>query len=235
MICSIEDLRFPIQKHKNHNVYVIFWDIKEKTFRCIFYLIGNIVLASGLSLNTKAGLGVIPIISTAYIFSDISGFSFGDTTFVLYCTFVAAQLCMIKDWKVLLQIPFSIVFTRFGNLFSTLFTIQPSTLSSQLITLSAAILLTGIGVALTVNMRIVPNPGDGIVNAIGPVIGKDMGFSKNLFDSFCVIIKLVIGLFTSRLFYGIGPGTVIAVLATGRVIHIFNQFTKYRLDTLAGL
>lgn len=84
-------------------------------------------------------------------------------------------------------------------------------------------------------MRIVPNPGDGIVNAIGPVIGKDMGFSKNLFDSFCVIIKLVIGLFTSRLFYGIGPGTVIAVLTTGRVIHIFNQFTKYRLDTLAGL
>lgn len=133
MICSIEDLRFPIQKHKNHNVYVIFWDIKEKTFRCIFYLIGIIVLASGLTLNTKAGLGVSPIISTAYIFSDI------------------------------------------------------------------------------------------------------IGFSKNLFDSFCVIIKLVIGLFTSRLFYGIRPGTVIAVLATGRVIHIFNQFTKYRLDTLAGL
>lgn len=92
-----------------------------------------IVLASGLTLNTKAGLGVSPIISTAYIFSDI------------------------------------------------------------------------------------------------------IGFSKNLFDSFCVIIKLVIGLFTSRLFYGIGPGTVIAVLATGRVIHIINQFTKYRLDTLAGL
>lgn len=174
-------------------------------------------------------------LSQPHIYSDIIGFSFGDTTFVLYCTFVAAQLCMIKDWKVLLQIPFSIVFTRFGNLFSTLFTIQPSTLSSQLITLSATILLTGIGVALTVNMRIVPNPGDGIVNAIGQVIGKDMGFSKNLFDSFCVIIKLVIGLFTSRLFYGIGPGTVIAVLATGRVIHIINQFTKYRLDTLAGL
>lgn len=174
-------------------------------------------------------------LSQPHIYSDIIGFSFGDTTFVLYCTFVAAQLYMIKDWKVLLQIPFSIVFTRFGNLFSTLFTIQPSTLSSQLITLSATILLTGIGVALTVNMRIVPNPGDGIINAIGPVIGKDMGFSKNLFDSFCIIIKLVIGLFTSRLFYGIGPGTVIAVLATGRVIHIINQFTKYRLDTLAGL
>lgn len=68
MICSIEDLRFPIQKHKNHNVYVIFWDIKEKTFRCIFYLIGIIVLAFGLSVNTKAGLGVSPIISIAYIF-----------------------------------------------------------------------------------------------------------------------------------------------------------------------
>ena len=210
-------------------------NMKEKTYRCIFYLIGIVVLASGLTLNTKAGLGVSPIISTAYIFSDISGFSFGDTTFVLYCIFVIGQLCLVKDWKALLQIPFSIVFTHFLNLFSTLFTIQPSTLPSQIITLAVAILLTGIGAALTVNMKIIPNPGDGIVNAIGQVIGKDMGFSKNLFDSFCVIVTLVIGLFSSRLFFGIGPGTVIAVLATGRVIHIFNQLTKHKLDTLAGL
>lgn len=174
-------------------------DMKEKTYRCIFYLIGIVVLASGLTLNTKAGLGVSPIISTAYIFSDISGFSFGDTTFVLYCIFVIGQLCLVKDWKALLQIPFSIVFTRFLNLFSTLFTIQPSTLPSQIITLAVAILLTGIGAALTVNMKIIPNPGDGIVNAIGQVIGKDMGFSKNLFDSFCVIVTLVIGLFSSFL------------------------------------
>lgn len=184
-------------------------DMKEKTYRCIFYLIGLVVLASGLTLNTKAGLGVSPIISPAYIFSDISGFSFGDATFVLYCIFVIGQLCLVKDWKALLQIPFSIVFARFLNLFSTPFTIQPSTLPSQIITLAAAILLTGIGAALTVYMKIIPNPGDGIVNAIG--------------------------LFTSRLFYGIGTGTVIAVLVTGWVIHIFNRLTKHKLDTLAGL
>ena len=129
-------------------------------------------------MNTKAGLGISPIISTAYRFSDISGFSFGDTTFVLYCIFVIGQLCLVKDWKALLQIPFSIVFARFPNLFSTLFTIQPSPFPLQIITLAAAILLTGISAALKVNMKIIPNPGDGIVNAIGQVIAKDIVSAK---------------------------------------------------------
>lgn len=198
-------------------------------------MIGILVLASGLTLNTKAGLGVSPIISTAYIVSDLSGFSFGDTTFVLYVIFVIAELILTKDWKVLFQIPFSIVFTRFLNLFSTLFAIQPSTLPSQLAVLALAIILTGIGAALTVNMKIVPNPGDGIVSAIAEVIHKDMGFTKNLFDCFCVVITLIIGIFTSRLFYGIGLGTLIAVLGTGRVIALWNRHTKEKLCGMAGI
>lgn len=88
-------------------------------YRWLFYILGILILALGLTLNTKANLGVSPIISTAYITSGLTGFSFGDVTFVLYCLFVAAELLLLgKDYKILLQIPFSIVFTRFLNLFT---------------------------------------------------------------------------------------------------------------------
>ena len=41
-----------------------------------------------------------------------------------------------------------------------------------------AILLTGIGAAVTVNMKLVPNPGDGIVAALGETIGREQGVAK---------------------------------------------------------
>lgn len=41
---------------------------------------------------------------------------------------------------------------------------------------------TGIGAALSLNMRIVPNPGDGIVQAIADCTRKSVGFTKNCVD-----------------------------------------------------
>lgn len=44
---------------------------KSTTFRWIFYAGGLLILAMGIILNTKSGLGVSPIISVAYSISTI--------------------------------------------------------------------------------------------------------------------------------------------------------------------
>ena len=61
---------------------------KETLSRVLFYLAGLLILAVGLTLNTKAGLGVSPIISVSYSTSVILGQNFGNMTFVLYGIFV---------------------------------------------------------------------------------------------------------------------------------------------------
>ena len=112
----------------NHNM-----EMTEKTTgsgaaRWGFYLMGLMILAMGLTLNTKAGLGVSPIISLSYAASVIWNRNFGDMTFVLYGIFVLIQAAihlrekgeagrslLMKD---ALQFPLSIVFTRFLNVFS---------------------------------------------------------------------------------------------------------------------
>lgn len=48
--------------------------------------------------------------------------------------------------------------------------------------LAAALVCTGIGAAMSLNMRIVPNPGDGIVQAIADCIHQSVGNTKNGFD-----------------------------------------------------
>ena len=50
----------------------------------------------------------------------------------------------------------------------------------RIIALLIAIILTGIGAALSLNMRLVPNPGDGIVQAIADCIHKSVGFTKTV-------------------------------------------------------
>ena len=65
----------------------------KAVYRWTFYILGMLVLALGLTLNTKAGLGVSPIISIAFAVSEIWGWNFGDMTFLLYSLFVAETVC----------------------------------------------------------------------------------------------------------------------------------------------
>ena len=155
----------------------------EKVNRWIFYVLGMVVLAAGITLNTKTGLGVSPIISVAYCVSQIFELNFGDMTFVLYGIFVVVQLFLRERRErlaTLLQFPLSLVFSRLLNLCSACIPYQAAahSLPENLAVLALAIVLTGVGVALTVNMRLVPNPGDGIVQAVAQRMGRDQGFAK---------------------------------------------------------
>lgn len=240
---------------------------KENRYRALIYIIGLLILAMGLTLNTKAGLGVSPIISIAYAASQMTGQNFGNTTLILYTGFVLmemllharrvrrqkktenvvlkhaekidAKLIFLMDF---LQIPLSIVFTRFLNVFSAVIPdIQTegknaaAVLGIRLAVLALALLFTGIGAALSLNMRIVPNPGDGIVQAIADECHKSVGFIKNCVDVTCVITTVVSSLAFSGKLYGVGIGTVIAMIAVGRIIATFNHFTRKKLMEMTGV
>lgn len=101
--------------------------------------------------------------------------------------------------------------------------------------LLAALVFTGIGAAMSLNMRIVPNPGDGIVQAISDCIHKSVGFTKNCFDLFNVSLTVCIGLISTGHLIGIGIGTVLSMIGVGRVIAVFNHFTKDKLVKAAGV
>ena len=162
---------------------------KSTIYRAIFYIAGLLILALGIVLNTKSGLGVSPIISISYSVSVIYGLNFGNATFGLYAVFVAVEIILhlirrpegallLTLGKDLLQLPLSLAFTRFMNLFSALLP-EPDSFLPQLLVLIAGIILTGIGAAMSLNMRVIPNPGDGIVQAIADFVRKPVGITKN--------------------------------------------------------
>ena len=232
---------------------------KSSVYRIIFYVAGLLILALGIILNTKSGLGVSPIISVSYSISTILDMNFGNMTFVLYTVFVMIELILHtvrnckedrKEGKILesaagrslplvlgmdiLQLPLSLVFTRFMNLFSAWIP-APTGLASQFLVLAGGIICTGIGAAMSLNMRIIPNPGDGIVQAISDCIHKPVGFTKNCFDLLNICITISVGLIFAHKLIGVGVGTVVAVLGVGRVIALFNHFFMKKMTETAGV
>ena len=149
-------------------------------YRILIYSIGLVVLSIGITLNTKSGLGVSPIIS----------------------------------------IPFSI---------SSIYIVQ------NLMLLLVAIIVTSIGAAMTVNMKLVPNPADGLAQAVGDLLNKGLGFGKNTIDLFSVATTCAIGLLFTGNVVAIGLGTLIAMIGVGRCIALFNFVFKKKMDEVSGL
>lgn len=234
-------------------------------YRGLLYFAGLLILAMGLTLNTKTDLGVSPIISVSYSISSIFHRNFGNMTFLLYGIFVLTemilhtirnrnyrknagkplehanqinqQLTLLMDF---LQFPLSLIFTRILNLFAGILPDFPPVSDSsgfavRIFFLIIAIILTGIGAALSLNMRIVPNPGDGVVQAIADCIHKNVGFTKNCFDLFNIFVTTSIGLIFAGHLVGIGIGTLLAMIGVGRVIAVFNHFTRTKLLGLSGI
>lgn len=211
---------------------------KQWFFRVLFYGIGIFILALGVTLNTKTGLGVSPLISVPYSVSAFTGINVGNTTFVYYCIVTVLQLIIRgknRKWSDLLQIPFSVIFTRFMNLFSALLDFHPQHFGQQLIILFFAVVFTGIGVVLSVNMKLIPNPCDGFVQMAGELSGKGMGFAKNVFDITNVFVAFLIGIFSGHFLVGIGLGTVVTMLGVGRIIALVNHLFRDKMNHLAGL
>ena len=212
--------------------------------RWIYYLIGLFILALGLELNSKTGLGVSAIISVAYANSVLFGIAFPDMTLILYIIFVLVELIIHTIRKQprqvlvmdVLQIPLSIVFTRFMKVYELFIPdLFGSAFSLLLFVLILAVICTGIGAAMTLNMRIVPNPGDGIVQTIADAIGKETGITKNCVDLSCVLLTLLIDSIFVGSFAGLGLGTLLSMIGVGRTIAYFNRWVGNQMVIQCGI
>lgn len=191
----------------------------------VLYLAGMIVMAFGITLNTKTSLGVSPIISIPYSLSTLLHINLGLMTFLFYSILVFFQFLLLGkkfapiQW---LQIPLSLITSFFINLFDLILP-NAQNLMSKFVLLVFAVILTGIGASLTVGMKLLPNPADGLANVLGIKLKKGFGFGKNLFDFSCLFLSICIGLLSVKHLIGIGIGTVLSMLFTGRVVALCQK------------
>lgn len=218
-------------------------DKRQVINRFVIYGIGILILAFGITLNTKTGLGVSTLVSVAYTIAGAWNLNFALMSFVLFCCFAGIEILLkyifLPDqrkglWFDLLQIPFSLAFSLLMNLYVKILP-QAERMGTRILLLVVAIICTGVGAAMIVNMHLLPNPADGLAQTIGMVTKRGMGLGKNILDCSCVAISVIIGLVARGQLIGIGVGTIIAMIAVGRVIAVFNHACKAKMCEWTGL
>ena len=204
--------------------------------RRVVYLLGTLLLGCGIAMNTKTQLGIAPILSVAWNLSELLGIPFSLMSFFYYCFLILLQLLLLRrefqqvQWLQLLASFFTSFFIGvFGRVLPT--AVSPLGRGAMLL---GAILLTGSGIILSVGARFVPNPGDGMAAAIARRTGKSLGLSKNILDISSFLSKNILDIssfliaaalgfiFWGRLM-GVGVGTVVTMLLTGRVVALLQK------------
>lgn len=202
--------------------------------RCIVYIFGILILGFGIVLNTKTGLGVAAINSVPYGLSQMTNLTLGNWTTILYIGFIILQIIIYKkcNLKVLLQFPFSYLMGMILDFYDQLFNFPPQNMIISIVLLFIAIVLIALGAYLVVAMDFVPNPADGMVNALSYLIHKDFGQMKWMFDCLMMTITIIMTLIISGHVIGIGIGTVLSALLIGRVIQLYAKLFGQKLDQI---
>ena len=211
----------------------------NKFWRYTIYMLGTLALAAGITLNTKTGLGVSPMVSVSFGLSENLGLKFSVLHVIFYVVLILSQMILDRKvtWAHILQLPVSAVFGVFLDLLGVWITYDYAShgIVANLALLVVAMFFTALGVCMMVNMNLVMNPGDGIVLSMSNCMKKDMGFAKNVYDILCVVFTCVSGLLLRGRIVGIGLGTVISMVCVGRFIAVINKASKQKMLRLAGL
>jgi len=209
-----------------------------KTAKKVFvYVLGFFILAIGINISKRAGLGISPVSSIPYACELVWGIELGKATYFVYMGLMALQIILLrKDYKVrnLLQIVPTFVLGTFitytGTKYLLFWLPVPSSYIFQLVYLFISIVVIGIGVSLFLIPNIMPLPAEGLCGAIVQV-SKDkvkFGNAKVGVDSGMVLVSAILSLIFLGGLETVREGTVLAAVLVGKVVGFILKRYKQR-------
>ena len=209
--------------------------------RWLIYVCGMLIQGLGLYFTARCGLGTSALLGVAYVGSLAYGMSFGDASKIVFAIYIAAQFLVRgkkhRQWRDLLQLPVALLI---GEIFNTLDLIIPpellrSTVLVQFLVLVCAVVFNGIGATLAVNMRLIPSPGDGIVQALADRFHMELGKMKRIMDCTMVALAVVMSFVIFGRLEGVGIGTVAAMFGVGKIVTFCNGLFGEKIRAAAGM
>lgn len=200
--------------------------MKATIARCCLLVAGIFIMAAGIVLVTKTGLGTSPISSLGFVLSlSFPNVSYGAFMFAWNIALLLGQVVMLRrDFKAaaLLQVPISILFSLGIDACNTaLAPYSPASYPESLALLAAGIATLAFGVACTVVANVAMNSGEALVCAVTSKTGWNFGYTKVGFDLSCVALAVIASLALLGGVAGVREGTLAAAAATGLAANVF--------------
>ncbi len=200
---------------------------------------GLAIMAVGVTFSIKATLGISPISCFPYVLNQVFGiFTVGQFTTAMHVFFVLLQIPLLRrDFSIkhVLQLAVAVVFGTMIDVSLFIFAdIAPSSYLQQFFFLSLSIILLSFGIFLEVKANVLFVAGEGLVKAISSTFSIDFGKVKVFFDSFLVLISLIVGLGFNHQVIGVREGTILAALFVGAIVKILGQYIHF-LDNFVSI
>lgn len=202
--------------------------------RVLLYIIGLLFLAFGVAISANSNLGISPVNSLPYVFSDIVKVKPGTCVTVVFCIYILLQAIILrKDFKIvnLFQIVFSTIFGYFVNFSKAVvgdFMI-PGGIAGRLLMQVISIILVAFGVFIYMEVELVPMPMEGLTAAIAQKVGKPFHSIKTIVDCGVVLLGIILTVVFLHIIpfvdsaSRIGIGTVLAAVVTGKLVGMIKK------------
>jgi len=195
--------------------------------RILLYLLGNFVLAFGVSVAVKSDLGITPVNSIAYVASRIFSVDHGLMTACVYCGYVLIQFAILRKefhFSGFLQIGVAMLFGLFVSLTNRILSFPtPEAYGVRILLMLASVVIIAVGILLYLRANLLPQPAEGLMLAIQKKTRWKLHNTKLLFDFAIVAIAAALSLITVHKVIGIREGTLIAMLGVGKVMGFLSK------------
>ena len=202
--------------------------------RYALFLAGLFVASMGVAFSDKAGLGTSPVASIAYSVSLVSPLmSLGGWLNLLSVIQIAAQVIIMKGKCNYIEIAIQTVLafaygylTDFSCWLIRNIAVTGYPMQFVFMLLGCAILAFGLWIQFKVGVAMLP--AEAMNRAISRVTGKRYENIKIAFDVLYITVAAVISLVFLGELKGVREGSIIAAVAVGSMIKVFNRlFDKY--------
>ena len=211
--------------------------IKKTIQQYTLFLIGLFIASLGVAFSTKAGLGTSPVASLPYSVSLVNGlFSFGGWLNVLSVIQISIQVMLLrrkcKPVEIAIQTILAFVYGYLTNLSCWLIRDIPvNSYLEQLLYLTISCFVLAFGIWMQFRGKVAMLPGEAMNRAISEVTGKRYENIKIFFDIFYIAASAVVCLVFMGELKGVREGSIIAAVAVGLIIKLYNKIFEKKLKS----
>ena len=194
----------------------------------ILFLIGLFIASMGVAFSTKAGLGTSPVASVPYSISLINQMlTFGGWLNLMSVMQILVQITVQKGKcnyaEIAIQTVLAFVYGYLTNFSCWLIKdITVTNYPMQFIFMLLGCIILAFGIWVQVKGGVAMLPGEAMNRAISTVTGKRYENIKIFFDIFYIAVSAIMCFVFIGSLKGVREGSIIAALAVGNIIKVYN-------------
>lgn len=205
--------------------------LKKRECGGTFFLLGTLLSAFGIALQTRADMGISMVAAPAYILSlKIPVLSFGISECIVQCVLFLLCCLLIKKfvfgllWSFFSAIPYAWVLDCMINITGS---IQPEAFMERMIVFLIGTVILSVGIAFYFRTNLPSQVYEMFVKVLADDKGWNINKVKIIYDWINCITAVLMSIIFFNALQGIGIGTIICTILNGPLIACWGKW----LDT----